>query len=169
MKTPFQPGTLGSLYGDFDDKSAEALVGLDSELQSIRHGLNEACPELDLTSVVPLAERIINQYDDQIADKSSMRSIMATNQAYSMAQFPIVEVDGGVIPNHKHRVVQDDIPHGLVPLKDVASQLSFDVPWIDKIILWHQELMGKQYLVDGKLTGADMAECTSPTILGGTR
>ena len=46
METPFEPGTLGSLYGDFDEKSAEALVGLDEELQSIKSALLTACPEV---------------------------------------------------------------------------------------------------------------------------
>jgi hypothetical protein len=120
--------------------------------------------------VIPLAERIVQQYGDQVADKSSMRSIMATNQAYSMAQFPMVPsaCGGGVVPNHEHRVVQDDIPHGLVPLRDIAAQLGLKTPWMDEMITWHQQLMGKEYLVDGELTGKDMGECTSPTVLGGT-
>ena len=164
----FEKGTLGSLYGDFDDRSAEALVGLDAELQQIRAALEDACPELDLSNVVPLAERIVAQYGDQVADTTNMRTIMASNQAYSMAQFPVLEKDGGVILNHEHRVVQDDIPHGLVPLKDIAAQLGLSTPWIDLMVEWHQQLMGKEYLVDGALTGSDMGECTSPTVLGGT-
>jgi hypothetical protein len=168
--TPFEAGTLGSLYGDFCDKSAEALVGLDAELQAIKGELEVAVPSLDLAPVIPLAERIVQQYGDQVADKSSMRSIMATNQAYSMAQFPMVPsaCGGGVVPNHEHRVVQDDIPHGLVPLRDIAAQLGLKTPWMDEMITWHQQLMGKEYLVDGELTGKDMDECTSPTVLGGT-
>jgi hypothetical protein len=35
-------------------------------------------------------------------------------------------------------VVQDDIPHGLCVLKDIAIMLSLNTPWIDKMIIWHQ-------------------------------
>lgn len=167
LKTPFEQGSLGSLYGDFDAKSSEALVGLDAELQSIKTELLQAAPELDLTSVIPLADRIIQQYGDQVEDKSNMQSIMSTNQAYSMAQFPVVEVEGGVIPNKNHRVVQDDIPHGLIPLIDIAQRLNLRTPWMEEMVEWHQVFMRKEYLVGGELKGKDMGECTSPTVLGG--
>ncbi len=168
MSTPFKKGSLGSLYGDFDDRSAEALQGLDNELQAIRAALHEACPELDVSHAHPIGQRILAQYGDQVADPSSLRTIMATNSAYAMAQFPVLEVEGGVMLNIDHRVVQDDISHGLVPLKDIALQLRLVTPWIDEMIEWHQALMGKEFLKDGRLNGKDMGECTSPSVLGGT-
>jgi hypothetical protein len=34
------------------------------------------------------------------------------------------------------------------------------------MILWHETLMGKQYLVNDKLVGKDAAECSALSILG---
>lgn len=165
---PIEAASIPWLYRDFDDASAEALQGLDRELQLIKKHLLAARPQLNLDAVVPLEERISMQYRSQIADSSSLKTIMATNQAYSMAKTPVREVPGGVVPNPTHRVVMDDIPHGLCVLKDIAYQLRIATPWMNYMIEWHQGLMSKEYLVNGKLTGRDMAECTALTVLGGS-
>jgi opine dehydrogenase len=77
-------------------------------------------------------------------------------------------VEGGVVPNPEHRVVQDDIPHGLCVLKDIAEHLRQRTPWIDLMIEWHQGLMGKEYLVNGRLRGKDIGETSALSVLGGT-
>lgn len=129
---PIKPEFIPWLYRDFDRASAEALEGLDVELQAIKKCLEHQSPELNLDAVQPLAERILAQYREQVADPSSLQTIMATNQAYSMAKTPVLEVEGGVVPNPAHRVVQDDIPHGLCVLKvrGRGPLLSFSFfPW----------------------------------------
>ena len=156
------------LYRDFCDDSALALEHLDSELQLIKRTLEAECAILDVSNCIPLKKRIIAQYGDQVADKSNMKTVMATNQAYSMAMCPVLPHGDGVVPNAEHRVVTDDIAHGLVPLKDIASMLGLKTPWMDKMIKWSQELMGVEFLVDGELTGKDMNLCTSLRELGGT-
>ena len=82
--TPFEAGTLGSLYGDFCDKSAEALVGLDAELQAIKGGLEVAVPSLDLAPVIPLAERIVQQY---------VRSLLATRYSLLATRYSLLATD----------------------------------------------------------------------------
>ncbi len=49
-----------------------------------------------------------------------------------------MSVEGGVVPNFSHRVVQDDIPHGLCVLKDIAVMIGLATPWINYMIEWHQ-------------------------------
>ncbi len=78
-------------------------------------------------------------------------------------------------------------------LKDIADKLKLATPWINYLIEWHQVCalrlvregasslsescscfhipihqgyMKKEYLVDGKLIGRDMPECTALTVLG---
>lgn len=167
-RTPIRGDEVPWLYRDFDRVSTEALAGLDVELQAIKADLVQLTPELDLDPIMPLRDRIIAQYGDQVADKSNLQTVMATNQAYSMAKTPVVALADGVAPNPRHRVVQDDIPHGLCVLKDIAERLSHDTPWIDRMIVWHQELMDKEYLVDGRLCGRDAEECSSLSALGCT-
>ncbi len=84
-----------------------------------------AVVQLDLDVVLPLKQRIIAQYGDQVKDKSTLKSVMATCQvcvfawlrgcftdplwclkAYSMAKTPVMPLGNGVGPNPSHRVVQ---------------------------------------------------------------
>ena len=44
--TPRPAESIPWLYRDFDDVSAEALQGLDDELQAIKRALASSCPEV---------------------------------------------------------------------------------------------------------------------------
>jgi len=37
---------------------------------------------------------------------------------------------------------------------------------MDKVIMWAQDYMGKEYLVDGRLTGRDVASTRAPQCYG---
>ena len=95
-----------------------------------------------------------------------MAKMVGTNAAYSMAKTPVL-VDsktGGVKPFPTHRVVQDDIGWGLCVLVSIAENLSkklqkrIPVDEMHKCIAWHQWIMGKEFLVNGKLVGRDCGE-----------
>lgn len=70
------------LYEDFDPLSAELLACLDNELQTIKIGLNLHFPQLDLSAVPPITQRICKGYGDDVTDKSSLLQIMRTNKGY---------------------------------------------------------------------------------------
>ena len=40
--------------------------------------------------------------------------------------------------------------------KDIAEILNVPTPTIDKILLWGQEMIGKQYMLAGRLNGKDL-------------
>lgn len=69
-------------YADFDEASAEHLARLDNELQQIKLGLEGRYPQLDLSAVLPIGERVVKQYGADVADSSSLKSIFATNLGY---------------------------------------------------------------------------------------
>ena len=50
------------LYTEFDAEAAKHLALLDAELQSIKRSLISKFPNLDLSTVLPIQERIIQQY-----------------------------------------------------------------------------------------------------------
>lgn len=50
------------LYTEFDAEAAKYLALLDAELQKIKEALVAKCPNLDLSTVMPIQERIIQQY-----------------------------------------------------------------------------------------------------------
>ena len=66
-------------------------------------------------------------------------------------QIPVLQVEGGVIPNIKGRIFWEDVPYGLCILHDLGRMVNVTTPAVDKMTLWHQQFMNKEYLKDGKL------------------
>ena len=57
------------LYTEFDEEAAKYLGLLDKELQSIKKALTDKYPQLDLSTVLPTQERIIQQYGKQAIER----------------------------------------------------------------------------------------------------
>jgi len=151
------------LYRDMDEVAGQVLAVLDEELQALKKAYYAATGAKGCTHVVPLAERLLDQYGDQISDKSTMAKMVGTNKAYSMARTPVVRTKQGVMPNANHRVVTDDIGWGLCALVSIAEKLEaagIQTPttMMRMLIEWHQKLMGKEYLYNGRLRGRDCSE-----------
>ncbi len=165
-RTPYAVEDIPLLYGDMDQFSSECLQYLDDELQAIKHGILDRFPDIDLTSVKPLGQRITDDYGDLVRDKSTLRTIFASNYAYRSIMTPVRQVDRGCVPDPTIRLCTDDIPYGLCILKSYAELLEIDTPWIDIIVEWHQQLMEKEYIVNGRLTGRNASECGTPQTYG---
>eukprot|EP00929_Paragymnodinium_shiwhaense_P035687 TRINITY_DN1922_c0_g1_i1.p1 TRINITY_DN1922_c0_g1~~TRINITY_DN1922_c0_g1_i1.p1 ORF type:complete len:454 (-),score=79.65 TRINITY_DN1922_c0_g1_i1:332-1693(-) len=151
------------LYRDMDEVAGEVLQVLDEELQCLKDAYYTATGAEGCKSVIPLADRLLDQYGDQIADKSTLAKMVGTNKAYSMAKTPFIRTNLGVMPNPNHRVVTDDIGWGLCALVSIAERLelagiSSPTTMMRMLIEWHQTLMGKEYLYNGKLRGRDCQE-----------
>ena len=50
---------------------------------------------------------------------------------------------------------RQDIEFGLCIIKAFAELCDIKTPTVDKLILWAQELLGKEYLLNGELIGKD--------------
>eukprot|EP00927_Polykrikos_kofoidii_P019792 TRINITY_DN1927_c0_g1_i1.p1 TRINITY_DN1927_c0_g1~~TRINITY_DN1927_c0_g1_i1.p1 ORF type:complete len:463 (+),score=59.78 TRINITY_DN1927_c0_g1_i1:83-1471(+) len=151
------------LYRNFDSVAGEVLSVLDEELQSLKNAYFKATGAEGCHQVIPLRERLVKQYGDQISDTSTMATTVGTNQAYSMAKTPFIRSNAGVMPNPNHRVVTDDIGWGLCVLISIAERLELagiktPTTMMKMLIQWHQELMGKEYLYDGRLRGRDCVD-----------
>eukprot|EP00930_Biecheleria_cincta_P036085 TRINITY_DN24773_c0_g2_i1.p1 TRINITY_DN24773_c0_g2~~TRINITY_DN24773_c0_g2_i1.p1 ORF type:complete len:456 (+),score=73.86 TRINITY_DN24773_c0_g2_i1:26-1393(+) len=151
------------LYRDMDEVAGQVLVVLDEELQALKDAYFAATGAEGCKSVISLADRLLDQYGDQISDRSTLARMVGTNKAYSMARTPLIRTQQGVMPNPTHRVVTDDIGWGLCALISVAEKLEsagMFVPttMMRMLVEWHQKLMGKEYLYNGRLRGRDCAE-----------
>lgn len=151
------------LYRDFDSVSGETLSVLDEELQSLKNAYFKTTGAEGCKMVIPLRDRLLDQYGDQISDKSTLAKMVGTNKAYSMARVPVIRSDLGVMPNPHHRVVTDDIGWGLCALVSIAERLELEgvktpTTMMQMLIQWHQTLMGKEYLYNGRLQGRDCAD-----------
>lgn len=160
-EVPFFYTTLGDLAADNMDR-------LSNEIQIIKHKILSLYPRLDLNAVMPLGERIISQYGDMVKDRTNLRTIFTSNTGYRLMKVPMVQQDGGYMVNVNARIFTEDIPFGLCVLKGVAELLNLETPFITAAIEWHQKLMGKQFVVDGKLNSAEIHETGAPQRFGFT-
>lgn len=148
----------GWLYRGMDEIAGEVLASLDEELQALTKAFYEATGMEGCKYVLPLQERVLKQYTAQVSDSSTMAKTIGTNKAYSMARTPFVMVGQGYAPNPNHRVVQDDIGWGLCVLVSIAERLNVPVTTMIWLIEWHQRMMGKCFIVNGRLTGPDVKD-----------
>jgi len=158
-----------TLYEDFDALSTEYLARLDNELQIIKEALTAHFPQLNLSAVLPIKERIIKGYGKDVKDTSSLLQVMRTNVGYIGCGTPLTETsDGKFKPNVDSRLYWEDIPYGLCILKGLAEMLGdIPTPTINEMIYWHQQQMGKEYLnPDGNLNPLLTMETGAPSRYG---
>mmetsp|Transcript_3982 Transcript_3982/g.4531 ORF Transcript_3982/g.4531 Transcript_3982/m.4531 type:complete len:443 (-) Transcript_3982:373-1701(-) len=151
------------LYRDMDEVAGQVLTVLDEELQHLKNAYLAATGAEGCKSVVSLRERLIDQYGDQLGDCSTLARMVGTNKAYHMARTPFIRTQLGVMPDPNHRVVTDDIGWGLCALVSVAERLEAagvqtPTTMMRAMIEWHQKMMGKEYLYNGRLVGRDCAD-----------
>jgi hypothetical protein len=154
-----------TLYEDFDPLSSEILSKLDNELQTIKICLVRRFPQLDLSAILPIKDRITTTYGEAVADDSSLLSVMRTNKGYVGCATPLEDCgEGRYRPAAKSRLFWEDIPYGLCILKHLAEMLNnLPTPTINKMIFWHQEFMGKEFLrKNGTLNPLAMMETGCP-------
>lgn len=153
------------MYDNFDEFSAENLAAIDNELQQIKYALCQRFPQLDLSYVIPIGERIVMHYGEDVQDRSSLKQIFCSNIGYRGCATPLVEVEpGGFVPNTSSRLFWEDIPFGLCILKNLAEMLgNLPTPTIDFLIRWHQQFMGVDFLAsDGQLNPIHLCETGTP-------
>eukprot|EP00920_Eleutheroschizon_duboscqi_P020129 GHVT01047960.1.p1 GENE.GHVT01047960.1~~GHVT01047960.1.p1 ORF type:complete len:425 (+),score=60.73 GHVT01047960.1:886-2160(+) len=156
------------LYSEMDEFSALWMQKLDDELQQIKKALEARYPALDLTAVLPLGERVVNQYGQDVTDRSSLKTIFASNKGYAGCITPAKQVEGGYMPAVDSRLFWEDIPYGLCLLRNIAEMLCLTTPSIDWMIRWHQQWMGRAYLPQqaNKLNAKLLHETAAPAAYG---
>lgn len=122
---------------------------MDDEIQLIKKALLKKYPTLDLSQIMPIKERIESMYDGQVSDTSSLKRVFNTNIGYSRVPFPMIPVDKTgekVTLNLNARFFWEDVPFGLVILKDIGELVEVKTPNIDRMIVFHQKFMPVKYI-----------------------
>ncbi|MBN3135000.1 NAD/NADP-dependent octopine/nopaline dehydrogenase family protein [Pectobacterium punjabense] len=129
-------------WNDCPELGAYYLERMDEENQRLCAAL-EARLSVQLGSVLPLKQEIIDAYGEQIADAHTMLSVLRTNQAYHGIGLPLRKHDaGGYVFDTQHRVFQEDIAYGLSLLVTLAENLAVSAPYIEEVYRWCSDYMG---------------------------
>eukprot|EP00420_Gonyaulax_spinifera_P005696 CAMPEP_0197923718 /NCGR_PEP_ID=MMETSP1439-20131203/94484_1 /TAXON_ID=66791 /ORGANISM="Gonyaulax spinifera, Strain CCMP409" /LENGTH=152 /DNA_ID=CAMNT_0043546107 /DNA_START=21 /DNA_END=475 /DNA_ORIENTATION=- len=143
------------------------MEAISSEVLQARDAVARARPDLDLGGIKSVHEWFLASYPGQIRDASTLRSCLLSNSAYIGLTHPMQEADGGkLLPDFKHRYFTEDLPMGLIPLRSIAQLAGVETPTLDRVILWMQERIGKEYIKDGQLSGRDVSEARAAERFG---
>eukprot|EP00658_Telonema_sp_P-2_P034204 TRINITY_DN24980_c0_g2_i1.p1 TRINITY_DN24980_c0_g2~~TRINITY_DN24980_c0_g2_i1.p1 ORF type:complete len:332 (+),score=64.49 TRINITY_DN24980_c0_g2_i1:1-996(+) len=154
-------------YEGMDAVSASQICGVDDDIQAIVRGLTRRSG-ISL-EVLPIKEAYIRAYPDQIADRSTLQTCIASNAGYVGIKSPMIPADwplNRLKVDYAHRYFTEDVPNGLCTLKAIADMVGVFVPKIDEVITWAQRKMGKEYIVNGRLAGENAHECCVPQRYG---
>eukprot|EP00049_Salpingoeca_infusionum_P004883 m.85048 g.85048 ORF g.85048 m.85048 type:complete len:419 (+) comp12772_c0_seq1:297-1553(+) len=170
------PGITYGIWHDWDGKpvaekplfyqncnkfTANVLDSLSNEIAASVKVLS-AETNADMSKWQPIDVYMRDTYGHSIADQTSTDTIMATNDAFRGLTAPVLEVDGGYLPNYDTRYLTEDLPHGLAVLRGIAEICGVETPMMDTVLTWTQEKIGHEYLVDGKIQGKDVAHSGCP-------
>ncbi|XP_063399596.1 octopine dehydrogenase-like [Mytilus trossulus] len=153
-------------YQGVDEEQASIASNLSDEVVKTAKQIQEVCPDLDMSQVVHLSDWFKSHYNDEVGDKSSLMTSMRTNSAYEGLVHPMKAVDNGYVPDFEYRYTTEDVPFGLVVMKGLAVIAGIATPTMDKIILWAQSIMGKEFIIGTDLVGKDVKFSRAPQSFG---
>ena len=130
----WQPGmrypSVPLFYEHWNDASSELLLACDDEVQQICRAL----PEFDLTGVKSLREH----YESPTVQ--AMTKKISGIPAFRGLPTPMVECDGGWIPDLKSRYFTADFSYGLSIIKQIAEFAGVSTPNIDGTLHWYRTI-----------------------------
>ncbi len=117
-------------YGEWTDDSSRLLISCDTELQQMLRIMDR----YDLREVISLKQHYESSTPEAMTNK--LRSISSLNKIHS----PMVEVEGGWIPDFKSRYFTADFPYGLAIIEELADILCAPKRYIAETMDWYRKV-----------------------------
>ena len=160
-------GQSPGFYTGVDDVTAQLLDRVSGEILATAENIMKQKPEVDLHNADHLYDIIVRYYDKGIENKTDLKTVITTNGVYQGLEHPVIETsEGKYLPDFTHRYLTEDIPYGLAVIRGIAEVANVPTPNIDMVLLWAQEKMGKEYLVNGAMHGKDIKYSRCPQRYG---
>ncbi len=154
-------------YQGVDEETAALLGQVSDEVVATSERIMAACPDADLSQVIPMYDWDIGCYRGDIGDPTNLMTALRTNAGYAGIEHPMIRTaDDRYTPDFNHRFLTEDVPFGLVVVRGIAEIAGTPTPGIDAVLSWSQERLGKEYLVGSLLAGKDLAETRCPQRYG---
>jgi len=154
-------------YETWDDRSSEWCQKISDERLKVWTTICEKFPGTGEPSQVPHIKQYVEAiYAGQIESTETLSTCFNTNAGFKGFHCPMKQVEGGFAPDFANRYFTEDFPEGVAMYKGIADLAGVETPAIDEITCFFQKFMGKEYIKDGKLAGADVASTKSPQAFG---
>jgi hypothetical protein len=161
--TPFEKPPL--FYQAMEDYTADTIAAVSNEILQVKSKIQKLYPGMDL-ALVRTIQYFEEAYAEDIVDHSSLRTMFVSNQGYDGLTMPTKETEvtysEGYLPLFQHRYFTEDLPCGILVQKGIAELTGVPTPVMDRVILWCQDRINKEYLVNRKLQGKDVATTKTP-------
>lgn len=131
-------------YKDYDAFSAQCLADLDDDYSKVRNRIKQLYPDKDfhyMLNYLNLEHYTYNSSSSDIVDS------FVNSPTLQAIRTPVIQdQDGSVEIDKNGRFFMDDIYYGIAIVKWMAELLLIDVPMIDKLLHWAQELRGEHII-----------------------
>ena len=131
-------------YKDYDQFSAQCLADLDDDYAKVRNRIKQLYPNKDfhyMLNYLDLEHYTYNSSSSDIVDS------FVNSPTLQAIHTPVIKGDEGIwVLDKNGRFFMDDIYYGIAIVKWMAELLSINVPMIDKLLHWAQELRGEQII-----------------------
>lgn len=126
-------------YKDYDQLSADMLKNLDDDYTSIRKRIKEKYKDKDFRYMMDYLE--LERFSYNSSNSNILESFKNSVTLRAIATPTVLNKEGKRIFDINHRFFTDDIYYGLCIAKWFAQQMNLNVPTIDRILFWAQELL----------------------------
>jgi len=127
---PFADHSL--FYHDWTIEASEVEIKMDAEFFELLKKL-----EVNTKHLKPLLE----YYDSW--DAESLTTKLKSISSFSTVRSPMIEVEGGWIPDFESRYFTEDFPYGLKLIHDLSHENGVVCPMIDKVYEWGCKMIAK--------------------------
>jgi len=128
-------------WTDCPELGAYFLERCDEESQLLCKAVEQRLG-VDMSSVQPLKQEIVEAYQEQIRDPRTMLSVLRSNQAYDSILAPMVKTADGYVIDKENRAFHEDVAFGLAVLVEMGRRLELKLPYIEEIFNWNVAYMG---------------------------
>jgi len=156
-------------YETWDEESTMWLMKINDERLKIWKTLLQKYPKAGKYEQVPDMFTYIKAiYGPQVKDPTTFTTTIKTCDGYKGFRCPMKAAPSGngFVPDFANRYFTEDIPEGVAMYKGIADLVGVETPVMDEIVCFFQKFMGKEYIKNGKLAGANVSETKSPQAFG---
>lgn len=139
-------------YRDFDDVSAKIFQKLDADYSKVRQAIKSENPQTKFPYLLDYIALEKFYFDSSNED---IKTLFSGSKTLGLIKTPVEKNEDNRWEFIKdHRFFTDDIFYGICIAKYFAEQFSVDVPMIDEILEWAQNLLNVSIIESGKLNKA---------------
>lgn len=147
-------------YRDYDDVSAYLLKELDADYTKIRNKIKKLYPEKNFEYMLDYLALERLSYHSANTD---IKQSFVTSKTLVAIGTPVIESPTGKWElDRNNRFFLDDIYYGNCIAKWIAEKLDIDVPTIDKILRWAQDVRSERIIDESNRLILDSPDLAKP-------